>query len=80
MTDMSYMPPEELQAVFGKQIQELRISKNLDQITTAEKAGVSTRALRNLETGRGSSRYAVPGSVSRRQPEVPPAAYKTCLS
>lgn len=55
MTDMSFMSLEELQAVFGKQLQELRISKNLDQITTAEKAGVSTRALRNLEAGRGSS-------------------------
>jgi transcriptional regulator with XRE-family HTH domain len=55
MTDMSFMPPDELQAVFGKQLQELRISKNLDQITTAEKAGISERALRNLEAGRGSS-------------------------
>lgn len=55
MSDMNFMSPEELQAVFGKQLQELRISKNLDQVTTAEKAGVSTRALRNLEAGRGSS-------------------------
>lgn len=55
MTYMSFMSPGELQAVFGKQLQELRISKNLDQITTAEKAGVSTRALRNLEAGRGSN-------------------------
>jgi transcriptional regulator with XRE-family HTH domain len=55
MTDMSFMSPDELQVVFGKQLQELRISKNLDQITTAEKAGVSTRALRNLEAGRGSN-------------------------
>jgi transcriptional regulator with XRE-family HTH domain len=52
---MYFMSPGELQVVFGKQLQELRISKNLDQITTAEKAGVSTRALRNLEAGRGSS-------------------------
>jgi len=55
MVDMSFMSPDELQALFGKQLQELRISKNLDQVTTAEKAGVSTRALRNLEAGRGSS-------------------------
>ena len=55
MDDMSFMSPDELQAVFGKQLQELRISKNLDQITTAEKAGISERALRNLEAGRGSS-------------------------
>jgi transcriptional regulator with XRE-family HTH domain len=55
MTDMSFMSPDELQAVFGKQLQELRISKNLDQITTAEKAGISEKTLRNLEAGRGSS-------------------------
>ena len=55
MVDMSFMSSEELQAVLGKQLQELRIAKNLDQITTAEKAGISEKALRNLETGRGSS-------------------------
>ena len=52
---MSFMPSDELQAVFGKQLQELRISKNLDQVTTAEKAGISEKTLRNLEAGRGSS-------------------------
>jgi transcriptional regulator with XRE-family HTH domain len=55
MEEMSFMSPDELQVVFGKQLQELRISKNLDQITTAEKAGISEKALRNLEAGRGSS-------------------------
>jgi transcriptional regulator with XRE-family HTH domain len=55
MADISFMSPNELQAVFGKQLQELRISKNLDQITTAEKAGISEKTLRNLEAGRGSS-------------------------
>jgi len=55
MDDMTFMSPDELQAVLGKQLQELRIAKNLDQITTAEKAGISEKALRNLEAGRGSS-------------------------
>ena len=55
MDDMAFMSPDELQAVLGKQLQELRIAKNLDQITTAEKAGISEKALRNLEAGRGSS-------------------------
>ena len=55
MDDMSFMSSDELQAVFGKQLQELRISKNLDQVTTAEKAGISEKTLRNLEAGRGSS-------------------------
>ena len=55
MDDMMFMSPDELQAALGKQLQELRIAKNLDQITTAEKAGISEKALRNLEAGRGSS-------------------------
>jgi len=45
------MSPDELQVVLGKQLQELRIAKNLDQVTTAEKAGISEKALRNLEAG-----------------------------
>jgi transcriptional regulator with XRE-family HTH domain len=55
MADMSFLSPDELQAALGKQIQELRIAKNLDQISTAQKAGISEKALRNLEAGRGSS-------------------------
>ena len=55
MAELSFMSPDELQAVLGKQLQELRIAKNLDQVTTAEKAGISEKALRNLEAGRGSS-------------------------
>ena len=55
MEDMNFMSPDELQAALGKQLKELRIAKNLDQITTAEKAGISEKALRNLEAGRGSS-------------------------
>jgi transcriptional regulator with XRE-family HTH domain len=55
MDGMSFLSPDELQAVLGRQLQELRIAKNLDQVTTAEKAGISEKALRNLEAGRGSS-------------------------
>jgi transcriptional regulator with XRE-family HTH domain len=55
MSDMYFMSPDELQVTLGKQIQEIRIAKNLNQITTAEKAGISEKALRNLEGGRGSS-------------------------
>jgi len=36
-------------------MRQLRLSKNLDQRSTAEKAGISERALKNLEAGRGSS-------------------------
>nr|WP_231966773.1 helix-turn-helix transcriptional regulator [Terriglobus roseus] len=33
----------------------LRLSRNLDQVSTAERAGISEKALRNLESGRGST-------------------------
>lgn len=49
------MTPAELRAILGGRIRRLRIGRDLDQVTTAERAGVSEKALRNLETGRGSS-------------------------
>jgi len=55
MSDLSFKSISELQVLFGEQVQALRLSKNLDQITTAEKAGISEKALRNLEAGRGST-------------------------
>ena len=55
MRDLSFRSISELQVLLGEQLQALRLSKNLDQITTAEKAGISERALRNLEVGRGST-------------------------
>ena len=33
----------------------LRIARNMDQRTTAEKAGVAEKSIRNLEAGRGST-------------------------
>lgn len=53
--DLSFKTADELQGILGEQIRSLRISKNLDQRTTAEKAGISEKALRNLEAGRGST-------------------------
>jgi transcriptional regulator with XRE-family HTH domain len=55
MKDVSFKSLKELHAQLGKQIQQLRISRNLDQSTTAAKAGISERALRYLEAGHGSS-------------------------
>lgn len=46
---------EDLQRDLGERIRRLRLRRNFDQRMTAEKAGVSERALRNLETGRGST-------------------------
>jgi hypothetical protein len=55
MSDLSFKSIQELQTQLGEQLLALRLSKNLDQITTAEKAGISEKALRNLEAGRGST-------------------------
>lgn len=44
-----------LQSDLGHRVRQLRLSRNLDQRTVAEKAGVSLRALSNLENGQGST-------------------------
>lgn len=51
----SFSAPNELQELLGERLKRLRLSRNLDQRTTAEKAGISEKSLRNLESGRGST-------------------------
>ncbi|MBK7002328.1 MAG: helix-turn-helix transcriptional regulator [Rhodoferax sp.] len=51
----SFSAPSELQKLLGERLKRLRLNRNLDQRTTAEKADISERALRNLESGRGST-------------------------
>jgi len=46
---------EELEADLAEKLKALRLSQNLDQVTLAERAGISERALRNLENGAGST-------------------------
>ena len=41
--------------MLGEQVKQLRIAKDVDQITTAERAGISEKSLRNLEDGSGST-------------------------
>jgi transcriptional regulator with XRE-family HTH domain len=55
MSDLQFKTPEELQSELGRRLQRLRLSRNLDQRTVAEKAGITRAALQNLEAGRGSS-------------------------
>lgn len=55
MDKMPFKSIDELQRSLGEQLHSLRLAKNLDQRTTAEKAGISEKALRNLEAGRGST-------------------------
>ncbi len=51
----THLTPEEMEAELGEKLRTLRLSRNLDQKTLAERAGVSVRALRNLEGGQGST-------------------------
>src|SRR5262249_17793958 len=52
---LQYRSILELQVELGRRIGQLRLSRNLDQRTVAEKAGVTRAALQNLERGHGSS-------------------------
>ena len=55
MSALIFNTPEELQTILGERLRRLRLNRNLDQLTTADKAGISEKALRNLEAGRGST-------------------------
>ena len=55
MNDLQFRSPLELQTELGRRIRQLRLSRNIDQRTVAEKAGVARAAVQNLEAGRGSS-------------------------
>ena len=50
-----FKTPDELQTVLGERLRTLRLSRNFSQRELADKAGVSLRALHNLEAGAGSS-------------------------
>ncbi len=50
-----HQTPAEMEAVLGERLKTLRVHRNVDQSTLAERAGISLRTLRNLESGSGSS-------------------------
>lgn len=45
----------EMEATLGVNLRALRLERNIDQKTLAERAGISLRALKNLEGGAGST-------------------------
>jgi len=45
----------DMQNDLGRRVRQLRLSRNLDQRTVADKAGISLRALSKLENGHGST-------------------------
>jgi len=50
---------DEMEADLGEQLKRLRLNKNLDQKTLASQAGISVRALRNLEGGEGTTLHTL---------------------
>lgn len=50
-----HLTPGEMEFVIGELLRTYRIHRNIDQVTVAERAGISARSLRNLESGNGSS-------------------------
>ncbi len=46
---------EELEVLLGEHLRNLRLNHNIDQKTLSARAGISCRALQNLEAGAGST-------------------------
>ncbi len=44
----------DLEALLGSRLRELRLLKNLDQKSLAERAGISLNAVKHLESGKGA--------------------------
>jgi len=55
MNELHFKSPDELQIELGHRLRQLRLARNLDQRSAADKAGITRAALQNLEAGRGSS-------------------------
>jgi transcriptional regulator with XRE-family HTH domain len=55
MSKLQFKSPAELQVELGRRLRQLRLQRNIDQRTLAEKAGIALTALQSLEAGRGSS-------------------------
>src|SRR5438552_15975927 len=52
---MAVTTPREWEAELGKQIRALRLRLDLDQKQLAERAGIALNAVKNLESGKGST-------------------------
>jgi transcriptional regulator with XRE-family HTH domain len=47
--------PEDIESVLGRQLEKLRLGKNVNQTSLAAEAGVSRRTITRLENGEGVS-------------------------
>lgn len=51
----SYHTVAELETILGEHLRKVRLNRNIDQKTLSGRAGISCRALQNLESGSGST-------------------------
>jgi transcriptional regulator with XRE-family HTH domain len=56
-----YRTGADLESELGGRLRALRLDRNLEQTTLAERAGVSVTALKRLESGRGSTIHTLIG-------------------
>lgn len=49
------LTPDEIELTIGENIRALRLQLNLEQATLAERAGLSLKAVQNIENGNGST-------------------------
>lgn len=54
-TDYTVASPEAIEASLGHKLEQLRLSKNINQSVLAAEAGVSRRTITRLENGAGTS-------------------------
>lgn len=54
-----YVTAAETEIALGERLRALRLERNLEQETLAERAGLSRKAVKNLEAGRGTIRTLV---------------------
>ncbi len=50
-----YQTTAEMEVALGASLKALRLDRNIDQQSIADRAGISTGALKNLENGKGST-------------------------
>jgi transcriptional regulator with XRE-family HTH domain len=50
----SALGSKDLESRLGERLRELRMLKNIDQVTLAAQAGVSLNAVKHLESGKGA--------------------------
>lgn len=82
--DFNHMSDQNIMAVLGARFRAARLNKNLSAVELAERAGITSRTITNIETGKKSASTATLISLLRAlgqldelnnfMPEPPPKA------